>query len=193
MKTSISPALARLFLVVALFAGASSIALAQEATGDARAQMRTQAQAIAQVRALIDGKRTEQALAEAQAAVRRFPSNTQLRFLEGVTLADTGRTDAAIERFAALTRDHPELAEPWNNLAVLYAGRGELEAARDALEESLRVVPDYALAYENLGDIYLRLAADAYQRATEVRNPSAAARRKLPLARELAQRVESWR
>jgi tetratricopeptide (TPR) repeat protein len=64
-----------------------------------------------------------------------------------------------------LNEEYPELAEPYNNLAVLYAGQGDYDKARAALQAAVRSNPAYATAYENLGDVYLRLAARAYERA----------------------------
>jgi len=92
----------------------------------------------------------------------------QLRFLRAVALTDLGRQDEAIAALVDLTETYPELPEPYNNLAVLYAARNQLDKARDALEMAVRARPDYAVAYENLGDIYVRLAVQAYERAGQL-------------------------
>lgn len=147
-----------------------------------RDSLREQAEAIAAVRKNQQAKRNEEALRAAQRGVRRFPRNTQLRFLLGVTQSDIGKPDEAIATFEALTRDHPELAEPYNNLAVLHASRGDLNAAREALDAALRVVPDYPLALENLGDIYLRMAQQSYQRAIDADKATPNLKRKLTRA-----------
>ncbi len=132
-------------------------------------------------------------MTKAAAAVDRHlaanPSDARGRFLKGVILNEQGKTVEAFDVFLALTQDQPELAEPYNNLAVLYAARGEYEQARVALEMSIRVNPAFATAYENLGDVYARLAAQAYEKALqhEAGNRSAAA--KLVLARDLANRA----
>ena len=78
-----------------------------------------------------------------------------------------------------LTRDYPELAEPYNNLAVLHAASGHLEKAREALETALRLDPGYATARENLGDVYLRLAASAYEQAAARPESAGEARQRL--------------
>ena len=70
--------------------------------------------------------------------------------------------------FTRLTEDFPELPEPYNNLAALYAQRKEYDKARTALEMAVRANPDYALAHENLGDVYAKLAARAYERAHQI-------------------------
>ena len=64
-----------------------------------------------------------------------------------------------------MTMRFPELPEPWNNLAAIYASRDDLDQARRALETSIMIYPDYAIAHANLGDIQLKLALRAYQRA----------------------------
>lgn len=93
------------------------------------------------------------------------PQDAEARFLRGVTLVMLDRRQDAIRTFADLTRDFPELPEPYNNLAVLYAREGQYEKARDALEAALSNHPSYATAHENLGDIYAALAGAAYNRA----------------------------
>jgi tetratricopeptide (TPR) repeat protein len=128
-------------------------------------------------------------LAAAAAAVDRHlvakPTDERGRFLKGVILSEQGRTNEAFDLFFALTQDHPELAEPYNNIAVIYASRGEYDRARDALESAIRANPEYAVAYENLGDVYARLAARAYEKSLGLDAGNRTVRAKLALAREL--------
>jgi len=128
--------------------------------------------------------------AAAEAAVDRYlarhPDDAPGRFLKGVIRSEQGRTDEAFDIFFALTQDHPELAEPYNNLAVIYAARGDYERAKGALEMSIRANPDYATAYENLGDVHVQLAAQAYGRAARLEAGNPSVRAKLALARDLA-------
>lgn len=93
------------------------------------------------------------------------PQDAEARFTRGLVLVKLNRTEDAIKTFADLTRDYPQLPEPYNNLAVLYAQQGDYEKARDALEAALATHPAYATAHENLGDIYAALAGAAYNRA----------------------------
>ncbi|MBV8063690.1 MAG: tetratricopeptide repeat protein, partial [Nevskia sp.] len=86
------------------------------------------------------------------------PQDAEGRFTRGLALVKLNRTDEAIKTFSELTRDYPQLPEPYNNLAVLYAQKGDYEKARDALEAALATHPAYATAHENLGDIYSALA-----------------------------------
>jgi tetratricopeptide (TPR) repeat protein len=135
--------------------------------------------------------RSAEALGLAERALQSDPRNPQLRFLRGVILTEQRRADEAIEVFRGLTEDFPELPEPYNNLAVIHAGRGAWDAARTALEQSIRAVPTYALAHENLGDIHLQLAAQSYEQAGRLDPSSESARGKLAMARELIGRVQA--
>ncbi len=107
----------------------------------------------------------EQALNDLNKHLDRNPGDAEARFSKGLTLTMLSRDDAAIAVFSDLVRDFPELPEPYNNLAVLYARAGRYEEARDALEAALVAHPSYATAHENLGDIYAALANAAYNRA----------------------------
>lgn len=134
--------------------------------------------------------RVTEAMAITERALLTDPRNPQLRFLRGVILTESRRTDEAIEVFRSMIADFPELPEPYNNLAVILAARGDWEAARVALEQSLRAVPTYALAHENLGDIHLQLAAASYAQAGRLDPSNASARGKLAMARELIGRAQ---
>ncbi len=113
------------------------------------------------------------------------PQDAEGRFSRGLVLVKLNRTDEAIKAFADLTRDYPQLPEPYNNLAVLYAQKGDYEKARDALEAALATHPAYATAHENLGDIYSALAGAAYNRALQLDQGNQAVRYKLSLINQL--------
>jgi tetratricopeptide (TPR) repeat protein len=119
------------------------------------------------------------------AALAADPKNPQARFLSGVVQADQDQPDQAIATFQGLTEDFPELPEPHNNLAVIWAQRGQYENARAALELALASNPDYAIAHENLGDIYSRLAGAEYDRALALDKSNKSAQAKLVLVRQL--------
>jgi Flp pilus assembly protein TadD len=150
---------------------------------------RLAATAVDQVKRLLAEDNPEAALAEIARAGEAHPRRVELRFLEGVALGRLGRVDDAIATFEALTRDYPELGEPYNNLAVLHAGRDELDQARAALEQAIRVQPSYALARENLGDVLLRLARRQYEQAARSASTTATAARKLDLTDDLIRRI----
>lgn len=113
------------------------------------------------------------------------PQDAQARFLKGLILADQGNTNDAIAVFTGLTEDYPELPEPYNNLAVLYASQTKYEAARYALEMAIRAHPGYATAHENLGDIYAKMASIAYDKAQALDSTNTTAQAKLTLIRNM--------
>lgn len=113
------------------------------------------------------------------------PNDPQMRFLKGVIQRHQGKQAEAIATFSKLTEDYPELPEPYNNLAVLYAAQSQFDKARAALEMAIRTNPSYATAHENLGDVYARLASQAYNKALQLDAANAAVPPKLALIREL--------
>lgn len=126
------------------------------------------------------------ALERADKAVAANPGDPDARFVRGVILAELKRTPEAVTTFTLLTQDFPEMAEPYNNLAVIYASQGEYERARYALEQALRANPSYATAYENLGDVYVALAMQAYQKSLGLDARNNPVKAKLAVAREIA-------
>ena len=133
---------------------------------------------------LKDGK-APQALERVNRVLAAKPRDPQARFLKGLILTEQGNTKDAIDVFTRLTQDYPDLPEPYNNLAVIYASQGQYDKARVALEQSIRTHPSYATAYENLGDVYAKLASQAYGKALQFDASNAGAQNKLSLVREL--------
>jgi tetratricopeptide (TPR) repeat protein len=128
-------------------------------------------------------------VAEASAKVDQFltikPRDAQMRFLKGVIQTEQAKPNDAIGTFSKLTEDYPELPEPYNNLAVLYAGQSQFDKARAALEMAIRTNPSYATAHENLGDVYAKLASQAYSKALQLDNSNTGVQPKLSLIRDL--------
>lgn len=137
------------------------------------------------VNQLLRSGRFNEALAKADQYLAGKPKDPQMRFIKGVVLTEAGRTNEAITTFQKLTEDYPELPEPYNNLAVLYAGQASFDKARAALEMAIRTNPSYATAHENLGDVYAKLASQAYSRALQLDSGNTAVQPKLALIREL--------
>jgi tetratricopeptide (TPR) repeat protein len=113
------------------------------------------------------------------------PKDAQGRFLKGLVLTELNRYPEAIKVFSSLTEDYPELPEPYNNLAVLYAAQADYERAKNSLEMAIRTHPSYATAHENLGDIYAKMASQAYDKALQLDKSNTSALTKLALIRDL--------
>jgi tetratricopeptide (TPR) repeat protein len=134
---------------------------------------------------LLRAGKLAEALVKADGYLATKPTDPQMRFLKGVIQRNAGKQPEAIAIFTKLTEDFPELPEPYNNLAVLYAGQGQFDKARAALEMAIRTNPSYSTAHENLGDVYARLASQAYNKALQLDNDNAAVPPKLALIREV--------
>jgi tetratricopeptide (TPR) repeat protein len=134
---------------------------------------------------LIRSEKYSEALAKADAHLASKPRDPQMRFLKGVIQRVTGKQADAIVTFTKLTEEYPELPEPYNNLAVIYAAQSQFDKARAALEMAIRTNPSYATAHENLGDVYARLASQAYNSALQIEGANATAIPKLALIREV--------
>ncbi len=137
------------------------------------------------IRRLIRDGQFEQALPRLNAFLQDSPRHAEARFLKGLALAEEGRTEEAEEVFLGLTDDYPDLPEPYNNLAVLYAAKGDYAMARESLVLAISNRPGYAAAHENLGDIYARMAGIAYGKALEIDAGNQTAKIKLAMVREL--------
>jgi tetratricopeptide (TPR) repeat protein len=125
------------------------------------------------------------ALEKIEAAIAANPRDARARFLKGLILTEQNKPAEAIGVFTALTDDYPELPEPYNNLAVLYASQGQYDKARKSLEMAIRTHPSYAVAHENLGDVYAKMASEAYDKALQLDRSNAAAQTKLAMIKDL--------
>ena len=170
--TRLAPSLARWMVLVAL---SSSFATYSAESADKSAE----------IRRLHDSGPTAAAMLRVDELLAAHPNDPRIRFLKGVMLADAKRNDEALVQFQKLTEDFPELAEPFNNLAALYAAAGDYRKARDALEQALLTNPNFAAAHENLGDVFAALARQSYARALQLTPNNVSVPRKLALLREL--------
>jgi len=147
--------------------------------------------AAAQVNALEEANKLfkqgqfERALERVEAHLKANPKDARGRFLKGIIFAEQRKPDDAIKVFTELTEEYPELPEPYNNLAVLYASQGQYDKARTALEMAIRTHPSYATAHENLGDIYAKMASQAYDKALQLDKANAPLQTKLNLIKDL--------
>nr|VFK43647.1 MAG: Tetratricopeptide repeat-containing protein [Candidatus Kentron sp. TC]VFK45160.1 MAG: Tetratricopeptide repeat-containing protein [Candidatus Kentron sp. TC]VFK58318.1 MAG: Tetratricopeptide repeat-containing protein [Candidatus Kentron sp. TC] len=140
---------------------------------------------LSSIRKFVEAKDYQEAVNRLDDYLDKNPGDAQGRFLKGIVFSDQKEFDKAIEVFVSLTEDYPQLPEPYNNLAVLYAGEGKYLKARDALLVAIKTHPSYATAHENLGDIYAKMASEAYKKALEFDEGSASAKNKLAMIRDL--------
>jgi Flp pilus assembly protein TadD len=174
--------------VVGSTVAAAALAQSPPATEDPR-QMddvarRAYATTLREAKSALDQKRYAEATEKLDKLIQERPREPQARFMKGLVLTDEGKTDDAIALFRSLLADYPELPEPRNNLAVLYAKKGEYALARDELERAVQAAPDYAVAHENLADVYARLAEVEYEKTLSLDKRNSTAAAKLKLIRE---------
>jgi tetratricopeptide (TPR) repeat protein len=143
------------------------------------------ANSVQEAEKLLRQKQPQQALEQIDLFLAKAPRDPQGRFFKGLILTELGRIPDATSTFQKLTEDYPELPEPYNNLAVLYAQQKQFDKAKTALEMAIRTHPSYAVAHENLGDIYARMATQAYDRALQLDSSNTGAQSKLNLIREM--------
>ena len=137
------------------------------------------------VNILVRAGKLAEALTKADQYLASKPRDPQMRFIKGVIQTEAGKPADAIATFTQITQDYPELPEPYNNLAVLYAGQSQFDKARAALEMAIRTNPSYATAHENLGDVYAKLASQAYSKALQLDGGNTGVQPKLALIRTL--------
>jgi tetratricopeptide (TPR) repeat protein len=147
----------------------------------------------AEISALVQAGKSEDAVKRADKFLADKPRDLQVRFLRAVALVDLGRKQDAIDALTKLTQDFPELPEPYNNLAVLAAAQGGLDHAERLLQQALAAQPNYITAQENLGDLYVAMAAAAFERAAKLDPASSALKSKLALARDLTTKLKAAR
>jgi len=143
------------------------------------------ADGLADVQELQRSGKTGEALKRLDGLLSAKPQDAKLRFERGVLLSDLKRNSDAIAVFVKLTQDHPELPEPHNNLAVLYAEAGQMDKAKASLEAAIRSKPNYGTAFQNLGDVYARMASRAYAKALQINEKDAASAPRLAMMRSL--------
>ena len=127
----------------------------------------------------------DSALERIDAWLKTRPKDARGRFLRGMILTQQKKLDDAARIYTELSQDFPELPEPYNNLAVIYADKGDFDKARSLLESAVRANASFTAAHENLGDIHARLAAVSYEKALKLDASNKALSAKLKAVNEM--------
>ena len=172
LRLSQKPSLARLSALIAGVVLSASVSVAN-------------AQSLPDIQRLLKQGQLPQALEKSDAYIASKPKDPQGRFMRGLVLTEMGRTADAIAVFTKLTEVFPVLLDPYNNLAVLYAQQKQYDKARTALEMAIRTHPSYSIAHENLGDVYAKLASQAYDKALQLDSSNKSTQTKLSLIKEM--------
>ena len=127
-----------------------------------------QADLYSDVNRMINSGQWDKAQKEVDQRLQVAPNDPQMRLLLSRIQDAQGQTQAAMDTLQALTQSFPELAEPHNNLAVLLARENRHADALASLQAAVQARPDYAVALENMGDVYAALASQAYAKALQI-------------------------
>lgn len=131
---------------------------------------------------MIKAGKSAEALARMEACPADVADDADLLLLQGRALTGAGRHEAALATFARLVEAQPKSASALNYLAVVQAKLGRLPEARASLEKAVAIAPDFALAQENLADVYVRLARKDYEKVVAKADPETRARVQRKLA-----------
>jgi Tfp pilus assembly protein PilF len=120
------------------------------------------------VNRLIQSGQWDKAQQQVDQRLKTAPTDPQMRLLLSRIQDAQGQTQAAMDTLQALTQSFPELAEPHNNLAALLVRENRHADALVSLQAAIKARPDYAIALENMGDVYAALASNAYAKALQI-------------------------
>jgi tetratricopeptide (TPR) repeat protein len=138
-----------------------------------------------EVQRLVLAEQWSKAQTQAEDHLKTRPTDPQMRLLLSRIQDGQGQSAAAMQTLQALTQSFPELPEPHNNLAVLLARENRHAEALIQLQDAVRARPDYVTALENLGDVYIALALEAYHNASKVPSAPASASKKRLAAEQM--------
>lgn len=127
-----------------------------------------------QAETLFTQGKTKDALTHINQLLVNEPHAYRAQFLKAKILTADKQSDAAIDLYEALIQQVPGQLESYNNLAMLYAAKGDLETARQLLEKAIKTQPAYATVYNNLSKIYVEMARDSYGKALKLDLPEQA-------------------
>ena len=126
----------------------------------------------------------ELALRQLDARLASAPEDRKAAYLKGLILMQLRKSAEAERWFRMMQSNFPDMPQPYNALAVIYDGRGDLPAARQILQELLERHPDQHGARVNLGNIYLKLARQEFEKALKEKPDDAMIRKKLKAIQE---------
>jgi tetratricopeptide (TPR) repeat protein len=117
------------------------------------------------VEKLVKARKYQDAIELINTHLKKTPQNVQLRYVKARLQIEQRDLNGAKKTLIEITQQFPELPEPYNNLAAIAANQDKWIDARDYLELALKLRPSYSTAAANLGEVYVRLGAKAYEDA----------------------------
>ena len=133
----------------------------------------------AQAQSMAENGNPRGALKQLEARLSTRPDDSRAAYLKGLVLMQLGRSEEAERWYKMMQANFPDLPQPGNALAVIYAGRGDLPAAEAALRALLEKHPDHTSARVNLARLYVQMAQAEYEKALKEQPDNAMIARKL--------------
>ena len=133
----------------------------------------------AQAQSMAENGNPRGALKQLETRLSTHPEDSRAAYLKGLVLMQLGRGDEAERWYKMMQANFPDLPQPGNALAVIYAGRGDLPAAEAALRALLEKHPDHTSARVNLARLYVQMAQAEYEKALKATPDNAMIARKL--------------
>ena len=81
---------------------------------------------------------------------KQYPNNWVLWNLLGISAAQLGKLDKAIDAFKKVICVAPDYADAYNNMGNVLKNQGKLEEAIEAYNKAISIKPDYAEAWNNI-------------------------------------------
>ena len=103
----------------------------------------------------IKENRLEEALVEFTAAEHEYPDDARVRNFRGILLAQLGKNSEAAAEYQEAIRLDPFLEDAFRNLGFLRWTEHQLAAAREALQQAVKLSPDDSFAHYYLGRVEL--------------------------------------
>jgi len=127
-----------------------------------------QALTLSEANQLYIDKKYQSAIQLTRTIIQKAPDNIAAKILQAQSLGKLNKHKQAIKLYQAVLEARPDMPEVYNNLASLYARQGELEVARQTLENGIATNKQYQTLYENLSAIYVEMARGAYSKALKL-------------------------
>lgn len=119
---------------------------------------------------LVEQKLYGQAARNGEQLLVEHSGHPHIEFLTAYAYQMNQQNRKAAEHYENLIRQHPDLPEPRNNLAIIYLSDGDYDKASSLLVNAINTHHSYATAYANLSSIYSGIASEAYRRAVSESN-----------------------
>ena len=133
----------------------------------------------AQAQSMAENGNPRGALRQLESRLATNPQDSRAAYLKGLVLMQLGRGEEAERWYKMMQANFPDLPQPGNALAVIYAGRGDLPAAELALRDVLLKHPEHNSARVNLARLYVQMAQAEYEKALKATPDNAMIARKL--------------